>query len=86
MVQETSCKGDRRVLRPVGGGHAAFRMVHASQLSSAVQMTPRYGLKSVRMNPPSAHPTQQPPPTIWRVSEASWLHMLTEISQKHQDQ
>lgn len=41
--------------RSVGGGHAAFRLAHASQLSSALQMTWRHGPKSVRMNPASFH-------------------------------
>lgn len=83
-MQGISCKGDRRVLRPVGGGHAAFREVHASQLSSAVQMTPRCGPKSVRMSPPSTHPTPWPPPTHRRASEGQLAahadRDITEVS------
>lgn len=51
---------DRQVLRSVGGGHAAFRLAHASQLSSALQMTLRRGPKSVRMNSASFHTSEAP--------------------------
>lgn len=49
---------DRRVLISVGGGHAAFRLVHASQLSSALQMTLRRGPRSVRLNPASINTSE----------------------------
>lgn len=58
--QWISCMRDRRVLNSVGGDHAAFRLAHASQLSSALQMTLRHGPKSVRMNSASFDTCQAP--------------------------
>lgn len=43
-------KRDRRVFRSVGGGFFAFGRLHASQLSSTLQMTLRHGPESVRIN------------------------------------
>lgn len=50
VLQGISGMRFRQVSRSVGGGHAAFRLVHVSQLSPTLQMTPKYGPKSIRPN------------------------------------
>ena len=76
--QWISCMRDRRVLKSVGGDRAAVRLAHASQLSSALQMTLGHGPKSVRMNCTSFDTCEAlTPPTNQTVNTASWLHTAT---------
>lgn len=85
--QWISCMRDRRVLKSVGGHRAAFRLAHASQLSSALQMTLRHAPKSVRMNSASFNTCEAPtsPHKIRESTQPADCTRRRESSQKHQD-